>query len=77
VGRAITADESVINVLEHFDQNEEGKTRDRFEVAFVVALELKEPKFRATGRMVAVADLRKPSGRAARTVSLSMVVVVG
>ena len=31
VGRAFTVDESVMNVLEHFDQNGEGKTRDLFE----------------------------------------------
>jgi hypothetical protein len=75
VGRAVTADESVINVLEHRDQNDEGGSRDRFEVALkelVVVLDPKELKFRATGRRVTVADLPKASGRAARTVSLSM-----
>ena len=64
-----------MNVLEHFDQNNEGGARDRFEVALkelVVVLDLKELKFRATGRRVTVVDLPKPNGRAARTVNLSM-----
>ena len=33
VGRTVTADESVINALDHFDQNEEGDCRDRLEAA--------------------------------------------
>jgi len=64
-----------MNVLEHFDQKEEGAARDRFEAALklVVVLDPKELKFRATGRRVTVVDLPKPNGRAARTVNLSMV----
>ena len=78
MGRAVTADESDINVLEHFDQNDEAEARDRFEAALklVVVLDPKELKFRATGRKVTVADLPKPKGRAARTVSLIMVELV-
>ena len=67
-----------MNVLEHFDQNDEGETRDRFEAALkasVVVLGPKELKFRAAGRRVTVADL--PNGRAARTVSRSMMELVG
>lgn len=65
-------DESVINVLEHFDQNGEGETLDRIEASLkaLVVLDPRELNFRATGRRVTVADL--PKGRAARTVSLSM-----
>jgi len=75
VGRTATADESVINVLEHFDQNDEGEARDRLEAVLkelFVVLVPKELKFRATGRRVPVADLPRPNGRAARSVNLSM-----
>lgn len=73
VGRTVTADESVIYALEHFDQNDEGETRDRFEAALkelVVVLDPRELKFRATGRRVAVADL--PKHRGLRTVTFNM-----
>lgn len=71
----VTAEESVVNALEHFDQNGEGEARDRLEEALkwlLFVLVLKELKFRATGRRVTVADLPRPNGRAARTVNLSM-----
>lgn len=70
----VTAAESVINVLEHFDQKE-GEARDRFETALkclVVVLGPKELKFRVTGRRVRVVDLPKLNGRATSTVNLSM-----